>query len=127
MASFGVDRRGAPAGLAGEQSTDDSADDSGAKRDNAGQTAMMMMHFDRRRRWRWRRRRIPMVVVVMMHRYGRVVSAMRRRKRGSREREACQEGCKGFHGLVHITPSLSFWLLCASRAYIRQGRFDRIS
>ena len=52
-----------------------------------------------------------------------VVSAVRSREAGPCERQAGEDGPDDFDFLVHITPSLSFLLLCAFRAYIKQGAF----
>ena len=61
---------------------------------------------------------VPRRGCVMMHRRGAgvVPSAMRSREAGSRERQAGEDRSEGFHGLVHITPSLSFWFCCAHLA-----------
>ena len=40
-----------------------------------------------------------------------VVSAVRRRKAGSRERQARKGGSEGLDGLVHVTPSLSSFVV----------------
>ena len=98
---------------------------------------MMMVVHDRRRRWR--RRDVVVARTAVMH--GRAmmvhrswgasvvaVSSVWRGKAGSCKRQAGEDRSEGFHGLVHITPSLSFlFLLCASRAYILQGMYRKIS
>ena len=99
--------------LSADQRANNSADNCGAKGEYARMVSAMVVVMMYHRRWRWRRGRRQMVVrrrCVMMHRRGaRVVpSAMRSRKAGSRERQAGEDRSEGFHGLVHITPSLSF-------------------
>ena len=123
------------AALSADQRADNSADDCGAKGEHADVVPAMVVVMMYHRRWRRRRGRWQMVVVprrgrVMMHwRGARVMtSAMRSREAGSRERQAGEDRSEGFHGLVHITPSLSFlFLLCASRAYILQGMYRKIA
>jgi len=76
------------------------------------QSRVVVMAVMRRRR-RGRRRVVPAAAPVMMDRRRRMVptgtakSAARRRKASSREGQAGKERSEGFHGLVHITPSLS--------------------
>ena len=58
---------------------------------------------------------VVMPVARMVHRRRRVVavvSAARCREAGSREGQASENRSEGFDGLVvHITPSLSFWIV----------------
>ena len=58
---------------------------------------------------------VVMPVASMVHRRRRVVavvSAVRCREAGSREGQASENRSEGFDGLVvHITPSLSFWIV----------------
>ena len=58
---------------------------------------------------------VVMPVARMVHRRRRVVavvSAARCRKAGSREGQAGEDRSEDFDGLVvHITPSLSFWIV----------------
>ena len=122
------------AALSADQCADNSADDCGAKGEHANMVFAMVVVMMHHRRWRRRRGRRQVVVPrrgrVMMHRRGAgvVPSAMWSREAGSRERQAGEDRSEGFHGLVHITPSLSFlFLLCASRAYILQGMYRKIS
>ena len=73
---------------------------------------------------------VVMPVARMVHRRWRVVSvvsAARCREAGSRERQAGKDRSDDFDFLVHITPSLSFLLLCAFRAYVKQGAFAPVS
>ena len=78
---------------------------------------MVMMRVTRRRR------RGCLVVTLrrlMMPGGGRLsvsTSTARSGKARSREGEASKKRCENFECLVHITPSLSVLLLCASRAY----------
>ena len=73
---------------------------------------VMMMVRGRRRRGC---RMVVMPVAGMVHRRRRVVavvSAVRCREAGSREGQASENCSEGFNGLVvHITPSLSFWIV----------------
>ena len=83
----------------------------------------------RRRRWR---RTVVMPVMRVVHRRRRrgavvVESAARCREAGSREGQAGEDRSEGFDGLVvHITPSLSFWIVVRisrlhSARYVNEG------
>ena len=76
------------------------------------------------------RRMVVMSVARMVHwrrRVVGVVSAVRCREAGSREGQAGKDRSEGFEGLVvHITPSLSFWIVVRisrlhSVRYVNEG------
>ena len=96
--------------LPGDKTADQSANSGGAQGKQPRVVVAMVMAVIRRR---GRRRVVPVVAAVMMDRRRRMVpagtakSAARHRKASSREGQAGKERSEGFHGLVHITPSLS--------------------
>ena len=94
--------------LPAHETADQSANSGSAQGEQSRMVVAMVMAVMRRRR-----RVVPVATAVMMDRCRRRVptgtakSAARRRKAGSREGQAGKERSEGFHGLVHITPSLS--------------------
>ena len=95
--------------LPAHETADQSANSGGAQGEQPRVVVTMVMAVMRRRG----RRVVPMTTAMMMDRRRRMVSAgavksaARCRKAGSREGQAGKERSEGFHGLVHITPSLS--------------------
>lgn len=95
--------------LPAHETADQSANSGSAQGEQSRMVVTMVMAVMRRRR----RRVVPVATAVMMDRCRRRVptgtakSAARRRKASSREGQAGKERSEGFHGLVHITPSLS--------------------
>ena len=107
--------------LPSAKSADESTDNCGAKSHPTAVAVvvvpMMMMRVTRRR---WRRSLVvtPRRLVMFGRRSSAVaVSAARGGKACSRKGEASKKRCENLECLVHITPSLSILLLCASRAY----------
>ena len=109
-----------------DDAADETADEGGAEGDHASVRRRLVDHG----RWRRRGRRSVMVARRMVVRRravvrGRIASAVmsaaRCREAGSSERQAGEDRSDDFDFLVHITPSLSFLLLCAFRAYVKQG------
>ena len=107
--------------LAGAEAADEAADHGGTQCDPTAVPVMMvpvvMMRVTRRRG-----RRSLVVTLRRLVMFGRrssavSVSAARGGKARSREGEASKKRCENLECLVHITPSLSVLLLCASRAY----------
>ena len=114
--------------LAGAETADEAADHGGAQCDPTAVAvivvSVMMMVMMRVTR---RRRRGCLVVTLrrlMMPGGGSLsvsASAARSGKACSRKGEASKKRCENLECLVHITPSLSVLLLCASRAYNMTG------
>ena len=107
--------------LAGAEAADESADHGSAKSHPTAVAVVvvpvMMMRVTRRR---WRRSLVVTLRRLVM--FGRrssavAVSAARGGKACCRKGEASKKRCENLECLVHITPSLSVLLLCASRAY----------
>ena len=107
--------------LAGAETADEAADHGGAQCDPTAVPVIMMpvvmMRVTRRRG----RRSLVVTLRRLMMSGGRgpsmSASAARSGKACSRKGEASKKRCENFECLVHITPSLSVLLLCASRAY----------
>ena len=107
--------------LAAAKTADETSDHGGAQRDPAAVPVMMvpvvMMRVTRRR---GRRCLVVTPLRLMMSGGGSLsvsASTARSGKARSREGEASKKRCENLECLVHITPSLSVLLLCASRAY----------
>ena len=106
--------------LAGAEAADETADHGCAKSHPTAVAVMvvsMMMIVTR-----GRRRRSLVVTLRRLVMFGRrssavSLSAARGGKACSRKGEASKKRCENLEFLVHITPSLSVLLLCASRAY----------
>ena len=107
--------------LAGAETADKAANNGSAKSHPTAVPVMMvpvvMMRVTRRRG-----RRCLVVTPRRLVMFGRrssavAVSAARGGKACSRKGEASKKRCENLECLVHITPSLSVLLLCASRAY----------
>ena len=110
--------------LAGAETADEAADHGGAQCDPAAVAVVVvsMMMMVMMRVTRRRRRRCLVVTPRRLVMFGRRSSAVsmstaRGGKACSRKGEASKKRCENFECLVHITPSLSVLLLCASRAY----------
>ena len=110
--------------LAGAEAADETSDHGGAQCDPAAVAvivvSVMMMVMMRVTRRRGRRCLVvtPRRLVMFGRRSSAVaVSAARGGKACSRKGEASKKRCENLECLVHITPSLSVLLLCASRAY----------
>ena len=108
--------------LAGAETADEAADHGGTQCHPTAVAvvvvSMMMMVMMRVTR----RRRCLVVTPRRLVMFGRrssavAVSAARGGKACSRKGEASKKRCENLECLVHITPSLSVLLLCASRAY----------
>jgi hypothetical protein len=110
--------------LPSAKSADESTDNCGAKCDPTAVAVvvvsvmmMVMMRVTRRRG----RRSLVVTLRRLVMSGGRgpsmSASAARSGKACSRKGEASKKRCENFECLVHITPSLSVLLLCASRAY----------
>ena len=107
--------------LAGAETADETSDHGGAQCDpTAVPVIMMPVVMMRVTRRRGRRSLVVTLRRLVMPGGGRLsvsVSTARSGKARSREGEASKKRCENFECLVHITPSLSVLLLCASRAY----------
>ena len=111
--------------LAGAEAADEAADNCGAK-SHPTAVAVVVVPVVMMRVTRRRRRGCLVVTLRRLVMFGRrssavAVSAARGGKACSRKGEASKKRCENLECLVHITPSLSVLLLCASRAYNMTG------
>ena len=125
LTSAGFASDGLPAApLPGAKATDETSDHGGTQCHPTAVAVIVvsMMMMVMMRVTRRRGRRCLVVTPRRLVMFGRRSSAMsmstaRGGKACSRKGEASKKRCENLECLVHITPSLSVLLLCASRAY----------